>query len=96
LGKKIKWYKEKDLENQERALILSKLNQIVKTSNHIDGNDTLDRIKNIFEKIEREDKKNKKIPEHLICPVKDDLMDQPVILDPSGFTYEKNEIIKHF
>ena len=58
MGKKIKWYKEKDLENQERAFILSKLNQIIKTSNHIDGNDTFDRIKNIFEKIEREDKKN--------------------------------------
>lgn len=23
-------------------------------------------------------------------------MDQPVICDPSGFTYEKNEIMKHF
>jgi STIP1 family protein 1 len=53
-------------------------------------------MKKIFEKIEQEDKKNKKIPEYLICPIKDDLMDQPVILDPSGFTYEKNEIINHF
>ena len=41
----------------------------------MDGNDTFDRIKKIFEKIEQEDKRNRKIPEHLICPIKDDLMD---------------------
>ena len=36
-----------------------------------------------------------KIPEHLICPITDDLMEEPVVVS-SGFTYEKTEIIKHF
>ena len=36
-----------------------------------------------------------KIPEHLICPITDDLMEEPVIIS-SGFTYEKSEILKHF
>ena len=92
LGKKIKWYKEKDLENQERNLIIFKLDEIIKKSSHPDGDDTINQIKKIFEKLEDENKRNRKIPEHLICPIKDDLMDDPVILDPSGFTYEKSEI----
>ena len=35
------------------------------------------------------------IPEHLICPITDDLMEEPVMIS-SGFTYEKSEIQKHF
>jgi STIP1 family protein 1 len=36
-----------------------------------------------------------KIPEHLLCPISDDLMVEPVVIS-SGFTYEKSEIQKHF
>jgi len=34
--------------------------------------------------------KNKvpELPQHLVCPINDDLMEEPVMLS-SGFTYEK-------
>ena len=35
--------------------------------------------------------KKRKIPEHLLCPLKLDFMDEPVTLT-SGFTYEKSDI----
>mmetsp|Transcript_11282 Transcript_11282/g.18991 ORF Transcript_11282/g.18991 Transcript_11282/m.18991 type:complete len:99 (-) Transcript_11282:55-351(-) len=35
------------------------------------------------------------IPAHLLCPISDDLMEEPVQLS-SGFTYEKATINKHF
>ena len=35
------------------------------------------------------------IPDHLVCKITDDLMTEPVMLT-SGFTYEKEIILKHF
>ena len=35
------------------------------------------------------------LPQHLVCPINDDLMEEPVVLS-SGFTYEKSTILKHF
>jgi STIP1 family protein 1 len=35
------------------------------------------------------------VPQYLICPITDDLMEEPVVLQ-SGFTYEKCNIQKHF
>jgi hypothetical protein len=35
------------------------------------------------------------VPDYLLCRITDELMDEPVILE-SGFTYEKEQIIKHF
>ena len=39
--------------------------------------------------------KGLQIPDHLLCPITDDLMEEPVIIS-SGFTYEKSEVMKHF
>lgn len=35
------------------------------------------------------------VPDYLVCRITDELMEEPVILE-SGFTYEKEHIIKHF
>ena len=35
------------------------------------------------------------MPDYLLCRITDELMDEPVLLE-SGFTYEKEVIIKHF
>lgn len=35
------------------------------------------------------------IPDYLMCPLKLDFMDEPVVLS-SGFTYEKDDIERHF
>jgi hypothetical protein len=35
------------------------------------------------------------VPDYLNCPISDELMEEPVILE-SGFTYEKSSIEKHF
>lgn len=35
------------------------------------------------------------VPDYLLCRITDELMDEPVILE-SGFTYEKEDILKHF
>jgi len=54
-------------------------------------------IEELIKVIQANESKTKglKIPEHLICPITDDLMSEPVIIS-SGFTYEKQEITKHF
>ena len=47
--------------------------------------------------IDNNNKKTKglEIPDFLLCPITDDLMEEPVVIS-SGFTYEKSEILKHF
>ena len=40
-------------------------------------------------------KKDRHIPEYLMCPLKLDFMEEPVVLS-SGFTYEKTDIQSHF
>ena len=35
------------------------------------------------------------VPDYLFCRITDEFMDQPVILQ-SGFTYEKEHILRHF
>lgn len=35
------------------------------------------------------------MPDYLVCRITDELMDEPVTLT-SGFTYEKEQILKHF
>lgn len=44
---------------------------------------------------EHEKPKFKEIPDFLLCRITDDLMEDPVIIQ-SGFTYERNAILKHF
>ena len=39
--------------------------------------------------------KTEEIPEEFLCRITDDLMSDPVILS-SGFTYERDAIMKHF
>ena len=39
--------------------------------------------------------KQKFVPEHLLCQIKGDLMDDPVIIE-SGRTFERAEIVKYF
>jgi hypothetical protein len=41
------------------------------------------------------EKLNTTIPDYLMCPLKLDFMDEPVVLS-SGFTYEKDDIERHF
>ena len=40
-------------------------------------------------------RKHMEVPDYLLCRITDELMDEPVLLE-SGFTYEKQEIQKHF
>ena len=42
-----------------------------------------------------EEQKALEVPDFLKCPISDDLMDEPVVIQ-SGHTYEKAMIIKHF
>lgn len=35
------------------------------------------------------------MPDYLLCRITDEIMEDPVILE-SGFTYEKEQILKHF
>ena len=35
------------------------------------------------------------VPDYLLCRITDELMDEPVVLE-SGFTYEKDQIVRHF
>mmetsp|Transcript_10082 Transcript_10082/g.17004 ORF Transcript_10082/g.17004 Transcript_10082/m.17004 type:complete len:91 (-) Transcript_10082:184-456(-) len=35
------------------------------------------------------------VPDYLLCRISDELMDEPVIIQ-SGFTFEKQEIQRHF
>ena len=39
--------------------------------------------------------KDLEVPDFLNCPISDELMEDPVILE-SGFTYERSSIEKHF
>ena len=39
--------------------------------------------------------KDLEVPDFLTCPISDELMEDPVILE-SGFTYERSSIEKHF
>lgn len=41
------------------------------------------------------DVENMMVPDHLVCRITDELMNEPVILT-SGFTYEKQQILLHF
>lgn len=55
----------------------------------------------LYEKFEKELKAKElnltelDVPDYLLCRITDELMEEPVTLE-SGFTYEKESIIKHF
>lgn len=57
--------------------------------------------KKLYEKIEKELKAMEvnvsqlEVPDYLVCRITDELMNEPVTLQ-SGFTYEKEQILKHF
>ena len=91
-GKKIKWWKERQIEETQNELIKVKIGQILESTEYSeeDKKDTAQELFNIIDKNQIKTK-GLKIPEHLICPITDDLMEEPVIIS-SGFTYEKSEI----
>lgn len=55
----------------------------------------------LYDKIEKELKamdvndSELEVPDYLVCRITDELMNEPVTLT-SGFTYEKEQILKHF
>lgn len=52
-------------------------------------------LKQLKETLEGSMNKERHIPEYLTCPLTLDFMEEPVMLS-SGFTYEKNDIVRHF
>ena len=60
-----------------------------------DKDEVIQEFQNIISNQSKEFNKKLEIPTYLICPIKDDFMEEPVVLE-SGFTYEKSDIQKHF
>ena len=60
-----------------------------------DKNEVINEFQKIIDQQSKQYTKKLEVPSYLICPITDDLMEEPVVLQ-SGFTYEKATILKHF
>ena len=85
------------IKQQQNELILNKMSQIAEQMGNAlqDKNEVLNEFQKIINAQSKEYNKKLEIPQYLICPITDDLMEDPVVLQ-SGFTYEKSTILKHF
>ena len=93
IGKRIKWYKERDIANIEKAQLSSYLEQLViRKSEPSQKEKRLEQIKEVFK---LQDEKSS-IKDHIIDPIGFEIFKNPVV-NSEGFTYERNvlkEVVK--
>ena len=73
---------------------MEKMKTITQKSGRDDQHELLEELNKLVDKGFVNTKKLD-VPQYLICPITDDLMEEPVVLQ-SGFTYEKSAVKKHF
>lgn len=93
-AQKIKYYKQKEVETDEKASLLHDIKkQMGLQGLPASQNDTIERFQKFLDR--DEDHKPLDVPDFLKCPISDELMEDPVVIQ-SGHTYEKALINKHF
>lgn len=96
-GRKIQFYKQRELEDNEHAALLSELKQKIARGQpfqpQFDELHVIERFENIV--AQRMQSRYKDVPDHLKGAISDELMEDPVIIQ-SGNTYDLGTIKKHF
>ena len=104
-AQKIKFYKQKEVEDNEKASMMHDLKKKMSTykdlmnvqyPNNPQTDNPNDTYKNFAKYLDSDrDARPLEVPDYLKCPITDELMDEPVVIQ-SGHTYEKEMIMKHF
>ena len=103
---KIRFYKNEELQKQEKAQLLYQLEGSLKETQNPDVQRMYERFADYLgnEECQCEPQqkggdasksKVREIPDYLRCPISDDLMEDPVLIE-SGNTYERSMIEQHF